>query len=70
MESKASVSTHMSRSDNPLGSKEARARIVKAIVDFVKGTRLEPQPFEQTLLGLFVEGQMTIEEVIQRLETA
>lgn len=45
-----------------------RTRVVNATIDFVQGTQLEPQPYEQSLLRLYVEGHLTIEEVIQHLE--
>jgi hypothetical protein len=53
---------------NQAATPEARERVVQATLDFVKGTALEPQRYEQTLLRLFFEGNLTIEQVIERLE--
>ena len=62
------VSVHANQSPDALATRESRARIVKATMDFVKGTPLEVQLYERALLNLFVEGHISIEEVIQRLE--
>jgi hypothetical protein len=68
MKRNAAASDSINYSIQLLSDKESRARLVRATADFVKGTPLDPQPYEKTLLQLFVEGELTIDEVVQRLE--
>jgi hypothetical protein len=68
METRFTLLQHSQPTTQPATTREARARLVNATLDFVTGTPLYPQPYEYTLLQLFVEGDLTIDEVVQRLE--
>jgi hypothetical protein len=49
---------------------QARQRLVTAALDFVAGTALVPGDYEYMLLTKFVEGSLTIEQVLEHLEAA
>jgi hypothetical protein len=47
---------------------QGRQRLVTAALDFVAGTALVPGDYERMLLKQFVEGSLTIEQVLEHLE--
>jgi hypothetical protein len=49
---------------------QGRQRLVLAALDFVAGTSLVPDDYERMLLKQFVEGTLTIEQVLEHLEAA
>jgi hypothetical protein len=49
---------------------QGRQRLVTAALDFVAGTALVPGDYERMLLKQFVEGSLTIEQVLEHLEAA
>jgi hypothetical protein len=53
-----------------LSTPQHRQRLVTAALDFVKGTPLFPSVYEHHLLEQFVQGSLTIEQVIVRLDKA
>ncbi len=51
-----------------LDTEHGRQRLVTAALNIVHGTRLMPQEYERMLLDQFVRGNLTLDEVIARLD--
>jgi hypothetical protein len=51
-----------------LSTPHSRQLLVTAVLDFVAGTPLAPSEREQALLAQFVQGSLTIEQVLEYLE--
>ncbi len=51
-----------------LDTAHGRQRLVTAALNIVHGTRLMPQAYERLLLDQFVRGNVTLYEVIARLD--
>ncbi|UOQ66376.1 hypothetical protein [Hymenobacter volaticus] len=51
-----------------LENKEKRQYAVSWALRFAQNTSLDPSPYERTLLTQFVEGSMTIDQVLEQLE--
>jgi len=47
---------------------EEREKAVKWAFRMTESTRLAPDAYEQQLLALFVQGALTIDQVLERLE--
>jgi hypothetical protein len=63
-----SVSQHVEKNAQLLSTEQSRQRIVRATLDFVSGTALYPSRYEQFLLVQFVRGNLTIDQVVQRVD--
>jgi hypothetical protein len=53
-----------------LATPQGRQQLVSAALDFVAGTALIPSEYERILLKQFVDGSLTIEQVLEHLEAA
>lgn len=62
-----SVSLHLQRA-LCLSTVAGRQKLLTAALDFVAGTALVPSYREQALLAQFVDGNLTIEQVVEQLE--
>lgn len=51
-----------------LENKERRQYAVAWALRFAQNTRLDPGPYERVLLDRFVEGHMSLDEVIAQLD--
>jgi len=51
-----------------LATAQGRQHVLGAVLRLTKGTSLEPQAYEQQLLGRFVQGDLTIDQVVALLE--
>jgi hypothetical protein len=49
-------------------NQEKRARAVKATIAFLENTSLAPDAYERELLNHFIAGELTIAQVLERLE--
>ncbi len=47
-----------------LATAQGRQRLLTTVLRLTKGTPLEPQAYEQQLLGQFVRGDLTIDQVL------
>jgi len=65
---KPSLSLHLSQKEALLDTVHGRQRLVTAALHLVEGTRLMPKQYERMLLDQFVRGNLTIDQVIARLE--
>lgn len=65
---KSSLSLHLSQKEALLDTVHSRQRLVTAALQLVEGTRLMPKQYERMLLDQFVRGNLTIDQVIARLE--
>jgi hypothetical protein len=65
---KPTVSLHLSQNRWLPTAKESRQRIVAAALSMTRGTHLEPSSYEQMLLEQFVQGKLTIGQVLEQLE--
>jgi hypothetical protein len=52
-----------------LATEQGRQRLVTAALKLTENTALAPKDYERTLLEQFVRGEMTIDEVIARLDS-
>lgn len=52
----------------PLDTRQGRQQAVAFALRFTQGTPLAPGPREQQLLGYFVRGELTLDEVTAILE--
>lgn len=64
----ASVAKHLGQQPTLTSTEQGRRRLVTVALNIVKGTALEPKEYERMLLEQFVHGNLTIDQVIQRLE--
>lgn len=53
-----------------LATEQSRQRLVTAALKLTESTTLAPGPYERELLARFVAGELTIDEVLARLEAA
>jgi hypothetical protein len=58
----------MDLSSSVLASELGRQRLVASVLSFTENTSLTPSTLERELLGRFVQGELTIDEVVARLE--
>jgi hypothetical protein len=65
---KTSRSAQMVQQAPPLATEQARRRAVKLVLRLTENTALAPQYYERMLLDQFIIGELTIDEVIARLE--
>jgi hypothetical protein len=63
-----SFSALTTRHPGALESEEGRRRLVASILTLTENTRLAPDTYEQELLEQFVRGEMTIDDVLSRLD--
>jgi hypothetical protein len=68
MDIQHSISERISKQAQQLSTRQGRQQLVTAALDFVTGTTLFPSQHEQHLLAQFVQGSLTIEQVIEQLE--
>lgn len=55
-------------SDSLLQDATQRQRAVAWALRFTEDTPLAPDPYERALLTRFIEGKLTLEQVLERLE--
>jgi hypothetical protein len=67
MDIQHSVSKVASQRVQLLATQPGRQQLVTAALDFVVGTALIPSNHERVLLKQFVEGSLTIEQVLEHL---
>lgn len=53
-----------------LENKEKRQYAVAWALRFAQNTSLDPSPYERALLARFVEGSLTIDQVLEQLESS
>jgi hypothetical protein len=70
MNTQNAVSGGVSQRVQLLATPQGRQQLVAAALDFVAGTALLPGDYERVLLNQFVEGSLTIEQVLEHLEAA
>jgi hypothetical protein len=51
-----------------LATEQGRQCLVTAALQLTEGTTLAPGAYEQLLLGQFVSGELTIDQVVESLE--
>ena len=61
--------THQSLPITALVTEQSRQRLIKAVISYREGTYLVTEPTQQRLLNQFVQGRLTIDEVVYYLET-
>ena len=64
---KPSLALHMSQYP-ALATPEARQRALTVALNIAKGTPLEPRKYERMMLDQFVRGELTLGQVLERLE--
>ncbi|MBJ6145367.1 hypothetical protein [Hymenobacter sp. BT559] len=52
-----------------LVTEQSRQRLIKAVISYKQGTAYTTEPAQQHLLNQFVQGRLTIDEVVYYLET-
>ena len=52
-----------------LVTEQSRQRLIKAVISYKQGTVYVTEPSQQHLLNQFVQGRLTIDEVVYYLET-
>lgn len=52
-----------------LVTEQSRQRLIKAVISYKQGTAYIIEPSQQHLLNQFVQGRLTIDEVVYYLET-
>ena len=50
-------------------TEQSRQRLIKAVISYKQGTVYITEPSQQHLLNQFVQGRLTIDEVVYYLET-
>lgn len=65
---KSSVSFHLNQQASWLNTEHGRQRLVTVALNIAHGTPLMPKAYERMLLDQFVRGNLTLEEVIARLD--
>ena len=68
MDIQQSISERVSQQAQRLSTRQGRQQLVTAALDFVAGTALFPSQREQHLLAQFVQGSLTIEQIVEQLE--
>lgn len=53
-----------------LTTEQSRQRLATAVISFTQGTRFSLEPYQQQVLDLFLQGRLTIDEVVYSLESA
>ncbi|RZK22621.1 MAG: hypothetical protein EOO56_07910 [Hymenobacter sp.] len=51
-----------------LVTEQSRQRLIKAVISYREGTYLVTEPAQQQLLNQFVQGRLTIDEIVYYLE--
>jgi hypothetical protein len=67
METRHAAPEGVSQQVQLLTTSQGRQQLVTAALDFVVGTALIPSDYERELLKQFVEGSLTIEQVLEHL---
>ena len=65
---KLSLSSTLPPSASLLDTEHGRQRLVTVALRVAEGTRLMPKQYERMLLDQFVRGNLTLDEVVARLE--
>lgn len=65
---RSSLSLCLSQNKALPSSRKIRQRLVSAALSMTKGTHLEASAYEQMLLDHFVNGRLTIDQVLHYLE--
>ena len=65
---KAPLSTWMNQHAAVLGTEHGRRRAVLLALSLSENTPLAPQTYERLLLEQFIQGELTLDEVITQLE--
>ena len=65
---KPSFSSSLHSPASLLDTEHGRQRLVTAALRIAEGTRLMPKQYERMLLDQFVRGNLTLDEVVARLE--
>jgi hypothetical protein len=58
----------MSPQTTSAATEQNRLRAVNLALSLTRDTKLAPQPYEQMLLGQFVRGELTIDQVLTFLD--
>ncbi|RZK29664.1 MAG: hypothetical protein EOO61_20355 [Hymenobacter sp.] len=61
--------TQQSLALTKLVTEQSRERLIKAVISYREGTSLVIEPTQQRLLNQFVQGRLTIDEIVYYLET-
>jgi hypothetical protein len=65
---KSSLSHYLSSKSIPPSTEQERKRLVTMALGLTAGTPLVPKAYERMLLDEFVRGNLSIEQVVTRLE--
>ncbi|MGI4733713.1 MAG: hypothetical protein ACRYG7_00880 [Janthinobacterium lividum] len=60
--------TFYSSPASTLTSEQSRQQLIKAVISFRDGTHIVTEPTQRQLLNQFVQGRLTLDEVVYYLE--